>query len=126
VSRCGQKGPADRGLAEIKGSNMTAGLCELAALVGCSWSYETAAGVLKRLRGVQFSAEHVRHLTNEQGKALASQQHEQAWQILKGAVGLQRMRSQHGQEDGGMPSGITREAWRARSGWWPVTSSRWA
>src|SRR5690348_12024238 len=39
--------PAEDCLAEIKGHNVTPDLRELAALVGCSWPYETAARVLK-------------------------------------------------------------------------------
>jgi rubredoxin len=41
--------PAERCLAEVKGHNVTPDLQDLAALVGSSWPYETAAGVLKRL-----------------------------------------------------------------------------
>ena len=41
-----------RCLAEVTGYNVTPGLRDLAALVGSSWPYETAAGVLKRLSGV--------------------------------------------------------------------------
>jgi len=45
--------PAERCLTEVKGHNVTQGLRDLAALVGSSWPYETAAGVLKRRsRGV--------------------------------------------------------------------------
>ena len=63
---CGQRyRPADRCLAEIKGQNVTRELGELAALVGCSWPYETAASVLQRLSGVQLSDERVRQLTNQ-------------------------------------------------------------
>ena len=40
--------PAERCWAEVKGHNVTPDLRELAALVGSSWPYETAAGVLKR------------------------------------------------------------------------------
>jgi hypothetical protein len=47
--------PAERCLAEVKGHNITPALRDLAALVGSSWPYETAAGVLKRLsRGSPF------------------------------------------------------------------------
>jgi hypothetical protein len=45
----------------------------LAALVGNLWQYEAAAGVLKRLSGVQLSAERLQQLTNEQDSALARQ-----------------------------------------------------
>jgi hypothetical protein len=41
--------PAERCLAEVKGHNATPALRDLAGLVGSSWPYETAAGVLKRL-----------------------------------------------------------------------------
>ncbi|HEU5375708.1 MAG TPA: hypothetical protein VFV38_09735 [Ktedonobacteraceae bacterium] len=59
---CGQRSrPADWCLAAIKGSNVTPELGELAALVGCSWPYESAANVLKRLSGVQLSDERVRN-----------------------------------------------------------------
>lgn len=37
--------PAASCLAEVSGHNITEDLRELAALVGCSWPYETAAGV---------------------------------------------------------------------------------
>lgn len=40
--------PAEQCLAQVKGHNVTPDLRELAALLGSSWPYETAAGVLKR------------------------------------------------------------------------------
>jgi hypothetical protein len=40
--------PAERCLAEVKGHNITPALRDLAALVGSSWPYDTAAGVLKQ------------------------------------------------------------------------------
>lgn len=63
-------------MAEIKGHTVTSDLRELAALVGSSWPYETAAGVLKQLSGVHLSDERLRPLTNEQGSLLAQQQRE--------------------------------------------------
>jgi len=89
--------PAERCLAEVKGHNVTPDLRELAALVGSSWPYETAAGVLKRLSGVQLSDERLRQLTNEQGKAVANEQREQAEQVLQEAVGMQQIRAQRTQ-----------------------------
>lgn len=49
--------PTDPVLAEVAGQNVAPQLRELAALVGSSWPYETAAGVLKQLSGVQVSRE---------------------------------------------------------------------
>ena len=90
--------PADACLEEIRGSNVTPDLRELAALVGCSWPYETAAHVLKRLSGVCLSDERLRQLTNEQGTVLAKQQQEQAQQILKEAITMQTIRNQRARE----------------------------
>lgn len=90
--------PAEDCLAEVKGDHITAELRELAALVGCSWPYETAAGVLKRLRGVQLSDERLRQITNEEGSAQATQQREQAEQVLEEAVSMERIRAQRAQE----------------------------
>jgi hypothetical protein len=87
--------PADRCLAEIKGHNVTAALRELAALAGSAWPYETAAGVLKQLSGVQLSDERVRQLTNEQGCQLASQQQQAAELRLQEAVSLAHLRREH-------------------------------
>lgn len=86
--------PADACLDEVRGSNVTPDLRDLAALVGCSWPYETAAQVLKRLSGVCLSDERLRQLTNEQGTVLAKQQQEQAQQILEEAVTMQTIRNQ--------------------------------
>ena len=89
--------PAERCLAEVKGHNVTPDLRDLAALVGSSWPYETAAGVLKRLSEVQLSDERLRHLTNEQGSILAKQQQAQAQQVLKEAVSMPQIRAQRAQ-----------------------------
>lgn len=89
--------PAEGCLAEMKGHNVTPELRELAALVGSSWPYESAAGVLKRLSGVQLSDERLRQLTNQQGSALAKQQREQAQQVLKEAVSMEQIRAQRAQ-----------------------------
>lgn len=62
--------------------------------MGSSWPYETAAGVLKRLSGVQLSDERLRQLTNEQGSALAKQQQAQAQQVLVDAASLPQIRTQ--------------------------------
>jgi len=91
--------PADPCLAEVVGHNITPQLRELAGLVGSSWPYETAAGVLKRLSGVQLSDERLRQLTNEQGKALARQQQGQAQQVLLDAVSLPKSRTQRWQTE---------------------------
>lgn len=99
--RCQQCGqwfrPAEACLAEVKGHNITEDLGELAALVGSSWPYETAAGVLKRLSGVQLSDERLRQLTNEQGRTLAKQQQAHAQQVLQEAVSMPRIRAQRSQ-----------------------------
>lgn len=101
--RCQQCGqlfrPAERCLAAVKGHNVTADLRELAALVGSSWPYETAAGVLKRLSGVHLSDERLRQLTNEQGSILAKQQQAQAQQVLQEAVSIAQIRAQREQSD---------------------------
>lgn len=91
--------PAEQCLAEVKGQNVTPDLRELAALVGSSWPYETAAGVLKRLSGVQLSDERLRQITNEQGKVVAKDQEEQAEQVLQEAVSMQQIRAQRTQAD---------------------------
>lgn len=90
--------PADACLADVRGYNITPDLRELASLVGSSWPYATAAGVLKRLSGVQLSDERLRQLTNEQGSALAKQQQEQAQQILSDAISLPQIRAQRAQQ----------------------------
>ena len=89
--------PAERCLAEVKGHNITPALRDLAALVGSSWPYETAAAVLKRLSGVQLSDERLRQITNEQGRAVAQAQCEQAEQVLKEAVSMEQIRAQREQ-----------------------------
>ncbi len=100
---CGQVfRPAERCLSAVKGHNVTADLRELAALVGSSWPYETAAGVLKRLSGVQLSAERLRQLTNEQGSSLAKQQQSEAQQMLHKAVSMEQIRAQR-EQSGHMP-----------------------
>lgn len=93
--QCGQLfRPAEHCLAAVKGHNVTADLRELAALVGSSWPYETAAGVLKRLSGVHLSDERLRQLTNEQGSILAKQQQTQARHVLQEAVCMSQIRAQ--------------------------------
>jgi hypothetical protein len=90
---CGQRfRPADTCLAEVRGHNITPDLRELASLVGSSWPYETAAGVLQRLSGVQLSDERLRQLTNEQGSALAQQQQARAQRLLADASSLSQIR----------------------------------
>lgn len=84
--------PAERCLAEVKGHNITPDLRDLAALVGSSWPYETAAEVLKRLSGVALSDERLRQITNEQGQTVVQAQHEQAEQVLHEAVNLEQIR----------------------------------
>jgi hypothetical protein len=71
-------------------------LRKLAALVGSSWPYETAARVLNQLSGVQLSDERLRQLTNEQGSLLAKQQHSEAQHLLQEAVNLPLIRAQRG------------------------------
>ncbi|HEU5376634.1 MAG TPA: hypothetical protein VFV38_14455 [Ktedonobacteraceae bacterium] len=130
---CGQRyRPADRCLEEVKGVNVTPELCRLAALVGCSWPYESAAGVLKPLSGVQICDERVRQLTNEQGSLLAKQQGKEAREVLAEEVNMTHIRGQREQErvsrteavpewlqvglDGGwIPSREQSGAWRAKS-----------
>lgn len=105
--------PADGCLAQVQGHNITPDLRELAALVGSSWPYETAASVLKQLSGVQISDERLRQITNEEGKALAKQQYQQAQQILKEAVSMQEIRESRAADQqvseassGGQDSGL--------------------
>ncbi len=90
---CGQRfRPADACLAEVRGHTITPQLREVAGLVGSSWPYATAAGILKRLSGVQISDERLRQLTNEQGRALAQHQQAHAQQVLADAVSLPLIR----------------------------------
>ncbi len=70
--------PAEGFLACLGGVNMTGELKALAVLVGSSWPYETAAGVLARLCGAQISAESVRQLTVRAGEDEARAQIEEA------------------------------------------------
>lgn len=86
--------PADRSLAEIRGKNVTPDLQDLAVLVGSSWPYETAAGVLEQLNGVQLSDERLRQLTNEQGSRLAKQQYSEAQKRLEAAIDLAEIRAE--------------------------------
>jgi len=69
----------------------------LAALVGSSWPYETAAGVLKRLSRVQLTDERLRQLTNEQGSILAQQYQLEAQQVLHEAVSMAQILAQREQ-----------------------------
>jgi hypothetical protein len=69
----------------------------LAALVGSSWPYETAASVLAQLRGGQLSDERLRQLTNEQGSLLAEQHQSKAQQVLQEAVNMPQIRAQREQ-----------------------------
>jgi hypothetical protein len=61
-----------------------------------------AAGVLKRLSGVQLSDERLRQLTNGQGSILAKQQQAQAQQVLQEAVSMSQIRAQR-EASGHMP-----------------------
>lgn len=104
---CGQRfRPADAWLAEVRGHNITPELRELASLVGSSWPYQTAAGVLKRLSGVQLSDERLRHLTNEHGGVLAQQQQAHAQQVLADAVSLPLIRQARAQACPTVPSTV--------------------
>src|SRR5579863_9483444 len=97
---CGHRfRPAEGCLAEVKGHNVTPDLRELAALVGSSWPYETATGVLKRLSGVQLCDERLRQITNEQGSAVAKEQREQAQEDLTEAVRMEQIRAQRTQRE---------------------------
>jgi Uncharacterised protein family (UPF0236) len=92
---CGQRyRPADACLAEIHGQNVTRELRELAARVGCSWPYETAAGVLKRLSGAHLSDERLRQLTNQQGAIQEQCQQREAQEVLQKAVNMQQIRQE--------------------------------
>ncbi len=132
--------PAEHCLAEVKGHNVTPNLQALAALVGSSWPYEPAAGVLKVLSGVQLSDERVRQLTNEQGSALAKQQQAQAQHGLQEAVHMQQIRAQRAQSAqrmnlkppeglqvgrmvAGSPHGSQKAGWKGKSESLLVTSS---
>lgn len=86
--------PAASCLAEVRGHNVTPTLRELAALVGSSWPYETAASVLQRLSGVQLSDERLRQLTNEQGRRLSAQDQTQAQRLLEEAVNPVQIRDE--------------------------------
>jgi hypothetical protein len=47
--------------------------------------------------GVQLSDERLRQITNEQGKAVANEQREQAEQVLQEAVSMEQIRAQRTQ-----------------------------
>lgn len=84
---CGQRfRPAEACLEEVRGHLMTPALRDLATLVGSSWPYQTAAGILKRLCGVQLSDERLRQVTNEQGTRMAERQQTHAQQVLADVV----------------------------------------
>lgn len=89
--------PAERCLAEVQGHNITPELRRLAALVGSSWPYETAARVLTQLSGVHLSDERLRQLTNEQGSLLAKQQQSEAQHVFQEAVSMPQIRAQRTQ-----------------------------
>jgi hypothetical protein len=95
--------PAERCLAEVKGHNVTPDLRALAALVGSSWPYETAAGVLRRLSGVCLSDERLRQITNEQGQAVAKAHRAQAEPVLKAAVSMEQIRRERAQTEPAAP-----------------------
>ena len=102
--QCGQRfRPADGCLAEVRGHTITPALHELATLVGSSWPYATAASILKRLSGVQLSAERLRHLTNEQGTRVAELQRTHAQQVLADAVNPARIRRERVQPNSAAP-----------------------
>ncbi len=86
--------PAEHCLAQVKGYNVTPDLQELAALVGRAFPYETAAGVLTRLSGVQLSDERLRQITNAQGKTAANQQQEQGQHLVEKAVNMEQIHAQ--------------------------------
>jgi len=90
--------PAATWLAAARGHTITPALRELASLVGSSWPYETAAGVLQRLNGVQRSDERLRQLTNEQGSALAHQQQASTQRLLGDAISLPQIRQERAQQ----------------------------
>ncbi len=101
---CGQRfRPADACLADVWGHNITPALRELAGLVGSSWPYETAAGVLQRLSGVQISDERLRQLTNEQGRTLAELQQAHARKILADAISLPQIRRERAHREPAAP-----------------------
>jgi hypothetical protein len=84
---CGQRfRPAEACLGEVRGHLITPALRELATLVGSSWPYQTAAGILKRLSGVHLSSERLRYLTNEEGTRQAQRQQAQAQQGFADAM----------------------------------------
>lgn len=89
--------PAAGCLAQIQGHNITPGLHDLAALVGSSWPYATAAGVLPQLCGVHLSDERLRQLTIEQGSVLAQHQQCEAQRVLNEAVNLPQIRRERAQ-----------------------------
>jgi hypothetical protein len=84
--RCGACGrrfrPAQACLAALAGGNVTPDLGAACALVGASWAYATAAGVLRSLCGAQVSAEEVRHWTNRLGDVEARAQPVEAERLL--------------------------------------------
>lgn len=96
-TKCGKRfRPAQGCLSSLKGQTITAQLQELAALVGCSWPYEAAAGVLKELCGAVISDERLRQITNQRGKAQADKQLQEAEQVVNPT--MQDIRKQRDQE----------------------------
>jgi hypothetical protein len=97
---CGQRfRPAEACLEEVRGHLITPALRDLATLVGSSWPYQTAAGILTRLSGVRLSDERLRHLTTERGGTLARQQQAHAEQVLADAINptlIRRERAERG------------------------------
>ena len=80
---CGHRfRPADTFLSCLEGANVSAKLKQACVLAGISWSYKTAATVLKELCGAQISDETVRLLTAEVGKVEMQEQMERAEKII--------------------------------------------
>lgn len=98
--RCQQCGkcfrPAQGCLSSLKGHTITAQLQEMAALVGCSWPIDPAAGVLKELCGAVISDERLRQITNQRGKAQADKQLQEAEQVVNPT--MQHIRRERDQE----------------------------
>lgn len=94
---CGRRfRPAQACLSALGGHNITPHLRQVAALVGSSWPYATAAGVLHQLCGTHISDESLRQITNEEGTLRALQELEQAKQVV--APTMQQIRSERDEE----------------------------
>lgn len=84
--------PAGRLIAALGGASVTAGLARWCADAGASWPYAAAAGKVRAWSGARLSAETVRRLTNQAGRALVAQEEAAAAAVV--APSRQQVRDQ--------------------------------